>query len=313
MSKILKKIRKIFKKLLFLRFFALLTKLLAVISISTAHNLIPISKTITCNFDIVQWFYFNSNLRTCSAENLVINDTGFTIVHPLLLSVKAVDMTDNARINFLPEKMAEKFPNLVAISFRDCSIEYVNENHFKDLHELVSLNLALNRIEMIESGAFDDNSKLEVLKLNNNNITSLGDNLFDRLLNLKELHLANNKIAFIDPRTFQNLANIQEISLANNKLEMINENLLANNGKLEIISFGDNYMKSIDSKMFDGKKKLISVDFERNFCIDDFYEKENFEDMKRILIENCTIESVGFIIEEFRENEEIGREVRDMV
>ena len=63
--------------------------------------------------------------------------------------------------------------NLRIISLRDCGVEYVEENAFRDLKIMTSLDLSENNITKIFPKTFDGNDNLKTLRLSSNPITAL--------------------------------------------------------------------------------------------------------------------------------------------
>ena len=63
--------------------------------------------------------------------------------------------------------------NLRIISLRDCGVEYVDDNAFRDLKIMTSLDLSENNITKIFPKTFDGNDNLKTLRLSSNPITAL--------------------------------------------------------------------------------------------------------------------------------------------
>lgn len=260
-----------------------------------------------------KWDNLNTTLRTCEIQNL--KEPEFIISSPSDATVEGFYVEDNLKVESLPENISEKFPKLVRIDASNCSIKTVKEDNFKRLHELIYLNLETNKIEIIHEYAFKDNTKLEYLSLSNNKIKFLSENVFATLAILEELHLGNNRIEFISPkafqnfkkieqiysdfnkirffdsRTFENLVSLEVLSFCDNELEKIDEDLFKTNVNLEHIRFTNNNMKSISPKLFENKNNLDYVDLSDNFCIDEAYVKDSFDEMRATLKQNCSTES----------------------
>jgi Leucine-rich repeat (LRR) protein len=275
-------------------------------------------KSIDCTYSVTDWFYFDRSFRTCQLKNQAIDSVDFTITSSVDSTVEGIDTTNNLKVEFLPENLSEKFPGLIGASFWICSIQSIDEHHFKGLHKLIFIQLGSNKIERIDNNAFKDNSKLERLGLGYNNIQYLSSDLFNSLRNLKQLYLQNNQIRFIDPFQFKQLASLEEIHMSNNKirflhpetfatlsnlrlllmsnnqLESIDGRLLANNKKVERLWFENNKLRSIDAETFDDKEILWFVDLEGNNCIDGYFNLSSFTSMKTAIKEKCapSIESL---------------------
>jgi hypothetical protein len=230
-------------------------------------------------------------MRTCKVHQ-PIDEPGSTIDSPVNSSLQAFRALDKLEVEFLPENLSEKFPNLIVISIMNCSVETISRSHFKGLHELIVLYLSHNKIETIDKNAFKDNQKLVKLTLKDNKLKFIPDDLFKSLTNLEYLYLTHNQIRYIEPLAFENLLNLKNISFSQNQLESVDRNLLKNNKNLERVWFENNKLKSIDSSMFDQMKSLTLVDFKDNNCIDKHYYSKSFASMKAAIKENCTVENV---------------------
>lgn len=74
-------------------------------------------------------------------------------------------MKANKRIEFFPENIAEKFPNLIGLNAKSCSLETLSKENFKNFHKLRSMTISYNFIEKISTDTFMDLKLLEILDL----------------------------------------------------------------------------------------------------------------------------------------------------
>lgn len=240
---------------------------------------------VSCSFDEDLWDFLDKDLRTCKVFDQAITDRDFTISSSRDESVEGFVVQDNPNVKFLPEKVAESFPQLVAYEVFNCSAEFVGENHFIFLNKLKVLKLSNNKIHTIEPYAFKDLHNLEEINLDNNEIEYLPEHLFESFGKLKNLFMVNNKILFLRENIFKDLTSVQNITLAGNELEFINENLFKFNKKLENVWIEGNRIKFIS---FDTVKNLLYVDLQKNFCIDDYFDNSgSITDMETNLKEKC--------------------------
>lgn len=72
---------------------------------------------------------------------------------------------NNKRIQFLPVKISEKFPNLWIISAFGGAIRSISKENFKGLRELRWLQLGHNQIVKVSDDTFEDLVSLEGLWL----------------------------------------------------------------------------------------------------------------------------------------------------
>lgn len=239
-----------------------------------------------------------------------VDDKDFTMIYLTNQTVLAFDLQHKRGVKFLPKNFFSIFPDLIVVQFWNCSVINV-EDHFKGLLKLKTLTLRYNKIEHIASDAFKDLVGLEELNLGDNRIQFLGKNTFATLKSLKWLYLNDNKIQILHPQTFGSLVKVELISLiqniisavdenafknstklkelylTGNKLETIPKNLFKENLRLVYVFLGINNIKFIDGRMFDQLPNLKLVDLKDNFCIDQHYRQDDFDEMRRDLQENC--------------------------
>jgi hypothetical protein len=111
------------------------------------------------------WMYVGQ-LKTCYLSmNLEIKDPGAVFSGERDDTIKALYFNNNKNISILPEKVDEKFPNLVFYAASILSIRKVSKIHFQNLVKLRRLNLNDNFITQVNSGTFDDLVALEYLHL----------------------------------------------------------------------------------------------------------------------------------------------------
>lgn len=96
--------------------------------------------------------------------NATINSEGY-VVSPAETSILGITFYLNKKISFLPVRVDETFPNLIAYSAADCSLTSVSRINFKNLKKMKTLNLRNNQIVKVKSDTFEDLTLLEVLWL----------------------------------------------------------------------------------------------------------------------------------------------------
>lgn len=295
--------------------FSLLPRLLFILSALSALLCASAQKEVTCKHYNAQWLYFKRNLFTCRIEKQRIDDVGFIITSTTNTTVDVLDIQSSTDVKFIPENIADKFPQLIALQIFNCSVESISEQNFKSLRKLKYLHLPRNEIESIDKNAFKDLVRLEWLSLFHNNIEYLHSQVFSSLENLKFLHVGENRLEALSPRIilplkklevlnlkknqieflneniFDVLRNIRNISLSHNRFETIEKSLFKNNSKLEYIWLHANQLKSISSDIFDDMKSLKYVNLEAASCIDHLYFMNTFshEKLRNDLAERCQL------------------------
>lgn len=106
------------------------------------------------------------SLRSCSMTGkTVIDSIGYTINSTDDTTVLGLNFYTNKKVQFLPENIAQKFPNLEGYFAHECSIEGIAKINFKGLHRLRRLELCNNKIETVDQDTFEDLNLLERLTL----------------------------------------------------------------------------------------------------------------------------------------------------
>ncbi|KAL7048091.1 hypothetical protein ACKWTF_003208 [Chironomus riparius] len=198
-------------------------------------------------------------------------------------SIQGLNSKSNDDIEFLPVKVYEKFPNLIAYQFKSSAVRSVEYKHFEKLKELESISLIDNQILQITNDAFKDSPKLKYLNLNENLLVDIC--FIDSITSLWMVDFTANQIEHLQSDAFEHLTELRNVSLQINKLTSFDANYFANNKKLEFIWIDNNQFKSINPLNFEDKKNLIYVDLRGNKCINDYYR--NFTEMRIQIDEKC--------------------------
>lgn len=80
-------------------------------------------------------------------------------------TVEAMWMHGNKKAFYLPNKISEKFPNIVLYQADRCSIKEISRDNFYGLTSLRELDLNDNQIEKLKDGTFDGLLNLHFLRL----------------------------------------------------------------------------------------------------------------------------------------------------
>lgn len=94
-----------------------------------------------------------------------IYSTGVVLSSPQDDSVGAIRFDGNDNLKYLPEKIGDKFLNIVMFDANSCLIEAVSKENFKGLSKMMNLNLHDNRITKVESDTFEGLSSLILINL----------------------------------------------------------------------------------------------------------------------------------------------------
>ena len=94
------------------------------------------------------------NFKSCKIYHQDIDVEGLTIANPKDKELGGFSIEDNKKVKYLPEHIADLYPELVIYEVQQCSIRTVNVKHLKGLTKLEVLNLWNNEIESIDRGSF---------------------------------------------------------------------------------------------------------------------------------------------------------------
>lgn len=153
--------------------------------------LLPLSLSASGPCEAIEdlsWEWLNLRvMKTCKLKNTVINSTGFLITSDRDDTVLSLDLGENKNAEFLPENIAEKFPNLTVIYARNCALKSISRKNFRGLEKLRWASFLNNQIKQIDGDTFWDLVSLESLGLSN--------------CKLKDFELLNNIIHFSQMKT----------------------------------------------------------------------------------------------------------------
>lgn len=208
-----------------------------------------------------------------------INDTHMRLASYTNESVEGFAMRHNKFIEFLPVKVADKFPNLIAYSAFNCSVKSIFPDNFYNLSKLEGLGLAYNQIEVINATFFDELIALKVLKLGFNKIKSISKETFKNLVKLEIIFMDDNLLKYLD-FDLEPLVELQYFSMTGNQLSILSDHHFEKNKKLEKVWLDNNEICIVAATLFDDLNELKFVDFKNNTCIHSFFSKKNFAAMK---------------------------------
>lgn len=102
--------------------------------------------------------------KSCILGETEINSAN-TVIAERDETVEAMWMHNNQKASYLPNKLAEKFPNIVLYQADRCSIKEISRDNFWGLNSLRELDLNDNQIESLKDGTFEGLLNLHFLRL----------------------------------------------------------------------------------------------------------------------------------------------------
>lgn len=226
------------------------------------------ANTIEGYTEEVFWYKFDMNLWTFQIYfNHGTSNENFQISSSKSECVKAVRSANSKIIEYLPVKVYETFPALIALSFHNCSIKGIRYENFENLSDLQSLHLVRNQIKFIPTNTFKDLTELIYLDLENNKLFYISDDDFRYLKNLQMLYLSNNQISFVSKIALSSMPELRNISLHDNTLKILGDDHFENNQKLEHIWLYNNEIKVLTPTFLKNIATLKLVNLNNNTCI----------------------------------------------
>jgi Leucine-rich repeat (LRR) protein len=235
----------------------------------------------------IAWPEINQNLSTYVLDqSLSITSYSQKLKLPTDTSIFGILARPGQNIHFVPAKLHETLPNLIAVYFRNCSITSLSGANFKSL-KLQEITFIECKVCTIAEDTFSNQFDLIELTLAVNRIKYINERMFRDLTNLKFLRLRENYLSRIG-NSLQPLVNLEEINLLDNiNLQVYKGYEFANNKKLQIISMSNNIRK-LSTKLFSDKNDLQEVDLRNNKCIDGHYYRSNFTEMYQQIEKSCS-------------------------
>jgi hypothetical protein len=169
---------------------------------------VKISCEFISNFDAG---FIDGILKSCDISPTAKIESTEATISSTDTSISRLNLSNNKQVIFLPEKVDEKFPNLLHYQAKNCAVSVIAKKNFKGLEKLKKLNLWGNQIERIPNNAFEDLKDLEVLSLGEFWCYACLDFCFRF-----ETLLGENKIKFMNGLAFQGLNELSEVYLQMN-------------------------------------------------------------------------------------------------
>jgi hypothetical protein len=176
--------------------------------VSTAFALGLADKKLVCT-DYGEFFYpFAGILYTCIMKyEKTIDSRGFTFDGDAKLDIEALSFESNENILYLPEKVAEKFPNLLAYGIERSRLKVIDRVNFKNLTKLRHLRLYESDITQIRKGTFDDLTALLYLSLSKSAKLYFLGFAVERFVRVQLYEIPNTYIFYAERNTY----NVQQI------------------------------------------------------------------------------------------------------
>ena len=131
--------------------------------------------------------------------------------------------------------------NIQSLSLRNCKIEYLDDNAFRDLKIMTSLDLSHNNITKIFPKTFDGNDNLKTMGLSHNPIVRLSSYQFPPLNSVKTIDISHCALEQVDKTAFKNLGgSVESVLLDNNNLQSMKEEVFVSLNNLKHLTLHTN-------------------------------------------------------------------------
>lgn len=155
-----------------------------------------------------------------------------------------------SKTRYLPNGIANFYPNLIHFQVPSSRVEFVNRKNFAGFISLRNLDLRFNEIEILPNDVFIDLFNLESLLLSGNFLKKIHHNAFISNSNLRFIDLGENDLSTLDDEIFSSNYDLVEILMNNNRIKSI---------KANFVRFRD----------------IGFIDLRGNICYDDFFLKDD--------------------------------------
>lgn len=170
----------------------------------------------------------------------------------------------NSNLKTFPTGIFTAYKNLKTLNLFLSRITQIDENTFKDAHELLELNLANNNIGNWKNSSFYGVESLEVLKIYSCNIKEIPEGIFFKLINLRELSLYGNHIVNVPKEVFSKLTKLKKLSLDSNNIKHLDAMTFASLGELTELDLSSNRLTALSPNLFSQNNELGGLDLSWN-------------------------------------------------
>lgn len=170
---------------------------------------------------------------------------GFSAVPDTLSpEIQWLDLSENS-FPILPKDAFKQvgLVHLQKVFLKNCGIETLHKEAFRNLALLIEIDLSNNLITTIHPSTFRENFRLRMLYLNRNPIEKLEGELFTNHTFLQTVELSDCRIQHLGPKTFSNVPVLQQLTLDGNQLSYLRLSTVASLSKLKSLVLAKNPWK----------------------------------------------------------------------
>lgn len=181
--------------------------------------------------------HWNSGKKTADCKNKQIT----AIPNDMSNELQVIDLSHNMIAELKRNEFMEaNLQNLHKIFLKNCTIQELSRDAFKNLTILIELDLSHNFIRELHVGTFSELTKLRNLVMNNNQIEQLDNYLFANLPFLSRVEFKNNRLKHVDVHVFGDLPLLSAVYLESNQLTVLKKETFLYTKKLMHLSLAAN-------------------------------------------------------------------------
>lgn len=189
---------------------------------------------LDCGVCHCKWF---SSMKNADCKNTSL----VSVPREMSNELQVIDLSHNV----IPELRRNEFIdanllNLHKIFLRNCTLQEIHRDAFKELHLLIELDLSNNLLKVLEVGLFTDLIRLRLFTAAYNEIEQLEDRLFENMTFLAKIYMQHNRLQSVGLRTFVNVTTLKEIDLQSNRLSVLKEDTFRDLSSLNGLTLFDN-------------------------------------------------------------------------
>lgn len=156
------------------------------------------------------------------------------------------------RVNFLPQKLSQSFPNLQSIFVMN------------------------SQLTSLKKDDFTASKDLKLVMINENKLKNIDADTFEAAPHIEHLDLTSNEIQLLPLHLFSSLKRLRILLLSFNQIKIFNAEMLPAKRSLKIFKIDHNQLEKVDKAILRFLKDSNEIDFTKNVCVDLRYQKFPF-------------------------------------
>lgn len=155
-----------------------------------------LATTLHCKFDD---YIYDGNYK-CEVENLsitarneIVSDVSGSHIPRRTNANVIIVSIDEQTAHYLPENLAQFFPNLMYLKINKSGLKEITKNELKDFAKLRNIAVRGNDVESLPGDLFEYNLQLTNIDFPTNKIKHIGRDIFKSLTSLESVNFLRNE------------------------------------------------------------------------------------------------------------------------